>query len=402
MVREIRKVSLLKQFRNALSSPYLIPGILLVIAIITIPIITLMSSKSQDIRQRAATNQTATINTNPSTNNLTVGQTFSVDVVIDGGGQAFNAAQSTVTVSSNLLIQSLTVTASASGGCNFIFVNKNKTPTIANPSFAGAILNGSSPKCTLYTLNMQAVAAGTGTITFTKASVKAYGSHNEILLSTQNGTYIITSVPLPTPTPTPTSLPTPTPVPTATPTPLPTSTPTPKPTATPVPTATPTPLPTSTPTPVPTNAPTPTPTPIVIQTPTINPVPQDTYLTSLLLTGTKLPTVTSVFVNSSTVGVTYPITTNWQFSTTLFMGTNNFSIYGQDSLGNKSTSNAVSINLHRVSDINGDNVIDLTDLSMFATDWENTGVLNYALSDMNSDNIIDLTDFSILAQAYGN
>lgn len=397
MVREIRKVSLLKQFKNLFGSPYFIPGILLTIAAITIPIITLVSSRPQDVRQRAApSNKTATINTNPSTATIIAGQAFNVNIVIDGGGQAFNAAQSIVTVSSNLLIQSVTITASDSGGCNFIFVNRSKTPTTADPSFAGAILNGSSLKCTLYTLTLQAVATGTGTISLTKASVKAYGTHNEILLSTLDGTYTIASIVPPTPTPTPINIPTPTstPVPTSAPTPLPTYTPTPNPTATPVPT--------STPTPVPTNAPTPTPTPMFVQAPTINPVPQDTYLASLLLAGTKLLTVTSVFVNSSTVGVTYPTVTNWQFSTTLFTGTNNFSVYGQDSLGNKSVSNAISINLHRVGDINGDNIIDLTDLSMFGTDWENIGTLNYALSDMNNDNIVDLTDFSILAQAYGN
>src|SRR3989344_4857772 len=120
MVREIRKASLLKQLKNAFYSPYFIPGILLAIAVITIPIITLVSSKPQDVRQRAAApNKTATINANPSSANITVGQLFNVDVVIDGGGQVFNAAQATIAVSSNLLIQSLTVTNPSSGGCNF-------------------------------------------------------------------------------------------------------------------------------------------------------------------------------------------------------------------------------------------------------------------------------------------
>lgn len=383
MVREIRKVPLEKKLKKAVHFPYFLPGLLLAIAVITIPIITLISSVPQDIRQRAAApNKTATINTIPSSANVTVGQIFNVDVVIDGGGQAFNAAQATVAVSSNLSIQSVTITASDSGGCNFIFVNKNKTPTTTNSSFAGAILNGSSIKCTLYTLSLQAISTGTGTIFLTRASVKAFDTHNEILLSTLDGTYTITSIVSPTPTPTPISIPTPT--------------------STPLPTNTPTPLPTSIPTPLPTSIPTPTPTQIIVQPPTINPVPQDTYLTSLLLAGTKLSTITTVFVNSSTLGVTYPTTTDWQFSAALFVGTNNFSVYGQDSSGNKSTSTTVSIKLHKIGDISGDNIIDLTDLSMFGTDWENTGILNYALSDMNNDNIVDLTDFSILAQAYGN
>ncbi len=58
--------------------------------------------------------------------------------------------------------------------------------------------------------------------------------------------------------------------------------------------------------------------------------------------------------------------------------------------------------MHKLADINGDGLVDLTDLSMFATDWENTGSLNHILSDMNADGVIDLEDFSILARQYGN
>lgn len=320
--------------------------------------------------QNAASVKTATINTSPSSGTFSVNQEFTVDLVIDGGGEAFNAAQATVAVSSNLSVKTLTITPTSSGGCNFIFVNLKKTPTVTDPSFAGGILNGSSLHCNLYTLTLQGTAQGTGAITLRNGSVKSYANHNEILLSMQDGSYSI-AAPI---TPTPTAIPTPTP------TPMPTIVPTPTPTPIPV---------------------TPTPTPLPLQPPTIDLIPSETYQGSITLTGSKLTSVTTVYVNNSSAGITYPTTTTWQFPTTLALGTNSFTVYGQDSAGNTSTSTSVGISLHRLGDINGDGIIDLTDLSIFGSDWENTGPLNSPLSDMNNDGIIDLTDFSIIAKAYG-
>jgi len=335
--------------------------------------------------QQAASVRTATINTSPSSGTFFVNQEFTVDLVIDGGGETFNAAQATVAVSGNLSVKSLTITPTSLGGCNFAFANLRKTPTAIDPSFAGAILNGSSLHCILYTLTLQATTQEAGTITLKSGSVKSYVNHNEILLSMQDGSYSI-AVPI-----------TPTPVPTATPTPTPTVIPTPTPTPIPVPTSSPTPIPTviPTPTPVPTN------TPVPLQPPTIDSIASETYQSSILLTGSKLSSVTTVYVNNSSAAVTYPTVTAWQFSTTLSLGTNTFTVYGQDSAGNTSNSTSVGISLHKLADISGDGIIDLTDLSIFGSDWENTGTLNSPLSDMNNDGIIDLTDFSIIAKEYG-
>ena len=313
--------------------------------------------------QQAASVKTATINTSPSSGTFSVNQEFSIDLVIDGGGQAFNAAQATVVVSGNLSVKALTITATSSGGCNFTFVNQNKTPTASDPSFTGAILNGSSLHCILYTLTLQGSATGGGAVTLTKGKVKAYANHDEILLSMQDGSYSIATIPTPTPTP------------------IPTATPTPTPTPTPVPTATPTPVP--------------------LQPPTINSIPSETYQSSLLLTGSKLSSITTVYVNNSSSSVTYPTSTTWQFPAILSLGLNTFTVYGQDSTGNTSSNTSINISLHRLADINGDGVIDITDLSIFGSDWENTGPLNSPLSDMNNDGIIDLTDFSIIAKEYG-
>lgn len=125
----------------------------------------------------------ATISVSPHTG--TYGTPFTVDVVVDGGGQAFNAAQATVAISSNLTPTNLVL-----GDCNFSFVS---TPSIANPSFAGIILGNSSKRCTVYTVTLTPVAKGDGSVSLSKASVKRYGDAVNILSSLQNGAYTLTA-----------------------------------------------------------------------------------------------------------------------------------------------------------------------------------------------------------------
>src|SRR5258708_32476323 len=63
------------------------------------------------------TSMSATISISPSTSSPIIGVPFTVDAVIDGGGQAFNAAQATISVSPNLTITGFfSPNASA---CNF-------------------------------------------------------------------------------------------------------------------------------------------------------------------------------------------------------------------------------------------------------------------------------------------
>ncbi len=83
------------------------------------------------------------------------------------------------------------------------------------------------------------------------------------------------------------------------------------------------------------------------------------------------------------------------------MGTNSFTIYGKTIDGLFSPSTSITINRHKEADITGDGVVDLTDLSIFGSDYENTGVLNNALSDIDESGFVDLTDFSIIAKDYG-
>src|SRR5207249_1544493 len=80
----------------------------------------------------AAHAASATMSIAPYTGSYTVGAPFSVDLVIDGKGEAFNAAEATVDVSSALQITNVIL-----GDCHFSFI---KTPTTTDPSFTGAIL----------------------------------------------------------------------------------------------------------------------------------------------------------------------------------------------------------------------------------------------------------------------
>lgn len=323
----------------------------------------------------------ATIGTSPATASLTVGTPINVTVTVNGGGTAFNAAQATVAVSSNLTISG--VAAPASNPCNFNYAGQ--APGIANPSFAGAILSGSSTSCNVYTLTLTPNAAGTGTITITNGSVKAYSNNSEIFSSAQNGTYIIT---VQAPTPTNTPVPTGTPVPTNTPTPTPVP---------PTPTRTPTPVPTATATPVPTATPTPTVQP---SAPTVTSSTASTYQSSIILSGIKAANITSVYVNASASGMTYPSTTSWSQVVSLNPGSNSFSVYGKDAGNVQSSTASVSIVRNKLSDVNGDTSINLTDISLFAVDWLKTSGFN-PLSDMNGDGVVNLTDFSIIAKQYG-
>ncbi len=113
------------------------------------------------------------------------GKPFTVNLVIDGHGDKFNAAQATVALSPNLKIQNLVL-----GDCNFSFLH---TPTIQTPSFAGVILSSSATKCTVYTLTLVPVAKGNGSISLTKASVRRFGDAANVLSSTHNATYTLTA-----------------------------------------------------------------------------------------------------------------------------------------------------------------------------------------------------------------
>lgn len=111
--------------------------------------------------------------------------TFTADLIVDGEGKSFNAAQANVTLSDNLQITSLT-----HGNCGMSFLT---TPTVANPSFIGVILGSSSKKCTVYSLMLKPIISGAGSIALSNVSVREYQTARELLSSIKSGTYTLTA-----------------------------------------------------------------------------------------------------------------------------------------------------------------------------------------------------------------
>lgn len=116
----------------------------------------------------------------------TYDQPFTVDLVIDGNGDVYNAAAATVTLSRGFLIRELVL-----GNCRFSFTN---TPSTTDPSFEGIILGGSAKKCTVYSLTLIPVKTGKATISLTKATVRRFGDAADVLSSARSASYAVTAV----------------------------------------------------------------------------------------------------------------------------------------------------------------------------------------------------------------
>lgn len=234
----------------------------------------------------------------PASGSKTVGSPFNVDVKVEDGGAAFNAARATVAISSNLSITG--IHNPTSNACNLQYTTH---PTTSNPSFAGAIFGSLSTDCTVYTMTLTPTATGTGTVTFTNGSIKSYADNSEILTGVENASFILTDGPTPTPTPN-------------------------------------------------------------LDFTVTNPLL--TYHSSFNLTGTKLTTITHIFVNGSNDDATYPTSITWEAPVTLSLGNNNFTLYGTDDSSNQTATQTIAVGRHTLGDINGDGNIDLTDFSILA------------------------------------
>lgn len=402
----------------------------------------------------------------PSTSNASVGTPFNIDVKIIDGDTPFNAARATVAVSSNLSITG--VHNPTSNACNLQYT---QAPTISNQSFAGAIFGGSSTGCTVYTLTLTPISAGTGTVNFTNGSVKAFSNSSEILTSVQNGSFTISEA-SPTDTPPGTTLVsiddsvqgssqnqwnynggwshcTDSGNPACNPSSIYNTSVswdnTTNDYATVAFTGTRISLyglvdpnhgtgavsidggSEST---VDFQAAARTGNVLLWTSPILAPgqhmfklrvtngyvapdrvtilqttesgltVTNDSFATygpTFTLLGTKDSSITSIFVNDSSSNSSYTSST-WQSVQSVVLGNNSFVIYGKDSNNVQTASISVTVNRHTLGDINGDGVVNLTDASLFAVDWDKTSNLTYNLSDMNGDGNVDLSDLSILAK----
>ncbi len=89
-------------------------------------------------------------------------------------------------------------------------------------------------------------------------------------------------------------------------------------------------------------------------------------------------------------------TTSWQITSPIGVGSNNLSIEYKDAAGTTVATKTITINRHRVADINGDGTVDIQDLSIISTYWGQNKP-GEALADLNGDNIVDILDLSTMA-----
>lgn len=146
----------------------------------------------------------------PSTGNYTPGQTFTVSVRVSPGGQSVNAVEASLKFDPAVLS---VVNVSKTGS---VFSLWTTEPTYSNS--AGTItFGGGSPspftaQSNLVSVTFRAVAAGTGALTVSSASVLAAdGRGTDVYAKSTNGSFTVAAGATPTPTPTPTPTDTPTP-----------------------------------------------------------------------------------------------------------------------------------------------------------------------------------------------
>ncbi len=171
----------------------------------------------------AAASATATISASPASGSKTVGTSFNIAIVVDGGGQSFTSFSATVSTT-NLTVLSLTKGSSVTQ-----WITQPKLESgVASLSFSGAV-SGSATSVTVYTLSVQGTSTGAAAITISNGSVKTTDGYTvtNIFSSSTSGSYTIAAAattPAPTTTPKTTTPKTTTTPPKTTTTPTPTTT----------------------------------------------------------------------------------------------------------------------------------------------------------------------------------
>lgn len=89
---------------------------------------------------------------------------------------------------------------------------------------------------------------------------------------------------------------------------------------------------------------------------------------------------------------------NWQITFTAPEGNNSLSVEYRNSSGSVIGTKAISVERHKIADINGDGAVDIQDLSTLANYWGQEHPAE-ALANLNpgEDEVVDIQDLSILA-----
>ena len=151
----------------------------------------------------------ATLSLFPSTKSITNGETFSVEIRVDTGGESINTVTANLTYPTDKLrAQSV----DTSGSFITIWFENNIATASGEIRLTGSLPTpGTSGTNLLFaTINFVALNTGTANVEFTNSCAVYRNSDNsDILGSSQDGTYTITDV-TPTATPTPAVVTTPT------------------------------------------------------------------------------------------------------------------------------------------------------------------------------------------------
>jgi len=134
--------------------------------------------------------QSASLYLNPSSNSYTVGNTFSVDIKVNTGGRAINAAEGSLIFDTN----AFEVTGFSKGGSAFTIWTQD--PSFSNSAgtivFGGGIPNpgftGAAGK--IFSITLKIKTTGTGTINWSSGAILANdGKGTNILASMVGGSY---------------------------------------------------------------------------------------------------------------------------------------------------------------------------------------------------------------------
>jgi hypothetical protein len=321
---------------------------------VSLAIILSVANRPQDIRNKAV-DANVTLSLMPATKTVSVGEDFSLGVILDSDTATASAAQLAISYDPN----TLTVTGFTVGTTLPVELIKmastSGTITVTLGAYPTSPPTGSS---IIGTIRLKAKSIATSSLNFTGATIVTVLGTDWNALDTTTGSQIIiqgipTIIPTYTVTPTPSRTPTPTLTPTLTPTVTPTPSRTPTPTLTPTltPTVTPTPSRTPTPTLTPTLTPTMSPTPTATRTPTPSP--------SLTLTPTHTPSSTPTLTPEPTEPP------------------------------------------YNLGDLDSDGDVDLYDYDIIVADFGRTGTPGFIPADINPNGVVDLYDYNTLVGNYG-
>lgn len=123
-----------------------------------------------------------------------------------------------------------------------------------------------------------------------------------------------------------------------------------------------------------------------------------TYARAIRIEGYKTTTAKAYFLNRLIADLNDG--TAWGTDYVLEFGLNEGAIIYKDAAEAEITRKTFQVYRHKQGDINGDGTIDITDLAVFAENW-NKGTLTDAMADQNADGKVDIDDLAIFAENWG-